>query len=132
MSETKVKVVWFGDEILKAIEAGYESGLFEAGQEIITAAQSNAPVRSGDLRDSAYVKTSKRSTYRAKKGHRKEREAPEGTALAGFAMFYAHMVERGTSKMGARPFLRPAIDSAKEAAGKRFAIATAAELKGRE
>jgi len=132
MSDTTVKVVWFGDEILKAIEAGYEAGLFEAGQEIIEVAQSYAPVRSGDLRDSDYVKTSKRSTYRAKKGHRKEQEAPEGTALAGFAMFYAHMFERGTSKMGARPFLRPAIDSAKEAAGKRFAIATAAELKGRE
>jgi HK97 gp10 family phage protein len=35
--------------------------------------------------------------------------------------FYAHMVERGTVKMGARPFLRPAGDTQAGAAGDALA-----------
>jgi HK97 gp10 family phage protein len=131
MSETKVRVDWFGDDLLAEIRGGSDDALFEAAQKILDIAQGNAPVRSGDLRDSGYVKTNKRSTYKAKKGHNKEREAPEGTALAGFAMFYAHMVERGTSKMAAQPYLRPAVDSASEAAGNQFVIVMASKLKGK-
>lgn len=36
---------------------------------------------------------------------------PEGASRVRLSAFYAHMVEYGTSKMSARPFLRPAVDS---------------------
>lgn len=128
---TTGRVDWFGDELIEEIQGGSEEALLEAAQELLDAAQGLAPTRTGALRDSGYVASPKKSTYQKRKGHGKERKAPEGMALAGFAMFYAHMVERGTSKMAAKPFLRPALDSAKARVGDRFVIVLAKNVKGK-
>lgn len=131
MTNVKVDVKWFGNDLLAEIQGGSDDALFEAAQQILDVAISKAPERTGNLKASGYVKTSKRSTYSKRPGSLKEREVSEGVALAGFSIFYAHMVERGTSKMRARPFLRPAMDSAKDAAGEKFVIVMRGKVKGR-
>lgn len=131
MSATTGAVKWFGELILDEFKVNSDEALFEAAGELLDVAKSLAPERTGGLRDSAYAASSKRSTYQKRKGHNKERKAPEGVSLAGFAMFYAHMVERGTSKMAAKPFLRPALDSAKDRVGSKFVIVLARNVKGK-
>ena len=129
MTQTTIRVNWFGDDLLAEIQGGSEDALFEAAQQILDVATSKAPKRTGNLRSSGYIRTMKRSTYQKRPGSLKEREVSEGVAVAGFSIFYAHMVERGTSKMAAQPFLRPAVDSAKEAAGERFVIVMRGKLR---
>lgn len=78
--------------------AGYVMGL----------ARQKVPVDSGALRDSIRVtrlKGDPKLNIRVYAGNRKQRG--EGGA------FYAHMVEYGTVKMPAKPFLRPALHECK-------------------
>jgi HK97 gp10 family phage protein len=124
-----IDIKWYGDQILDEIQGKTEDALYQSADELLGDAESKAPKRTGALKDSSYKATAKRSTYKADKAHRKEIKPLEGTALAGFAMFYAHMVEFGTSKMAAQPFVRPALDSAKERIGRKFVIVLARNLK---
>lgn len=125
----EIQVTWYGDKLIKKIEGVTEDGLYAGAEELLGAAEAKAPERTGKLRESGYVATSGRSTYRKRKIHRKEVKPPAGVALAGFAAFYAHMVERGTSKMSARPFLRPALDSFRERVGKKIVARMSGGLK---
>lgn len=122
-------VKWFGKELLAKIVGVSESGLYSAADELLSVAQSRAPERSGELKDSGYIATSKRSTYRSKKGRIKQKPVSDGDALAGFSAFYARMVENGTSKMAARPFLRPALDEAKRRAGVKAVVVMRGKLE---
>lgn len=78
------------------------------------AAQSKAPVNTGLLRDSIKVKkdSSQQKAGAFQVGIFKERKK--------HYPFYAHMIEFGTSKMQAQPFLRPAFDENRAEALKRI------------
>jgi HK97 gp10 family phage protein len=60
-------------------------------------AQANAPVRTGKLREEI--------TYKLEV----QEDVVEGIVGVGKEAFYARFIEMGTSKMAARPFLRPAV-----------------------
>lgn len=64
-----------------------------AAQIVLDDAQSNCPVDTGNLRDSAFM------------------QAAVGDVFFGFNAEYASYVEFGTYKMAAQPYLRPAIDN---------------------
>jgi len=121
-------VKWYGDDILKEIKSATPDGLFAAGQMLIDAASSRVPVASGDLKNSGYVATEEKSTYRHSKKHRKETKAPKGGAVAGFAVFYAKFVEYGTSKQSAKPYLRPAFDELKGQMGDKISVTIGKKL----
>lgn len=122
-------VKWYGDDLLKQIRDATPDALFEAGETYIKAAASRAPRDEGDLRDSGYVKSEKKSTYKRKKNHNREVVVSKDAVAAGFAVFYAHMVEFGTVKKAARPFIRPTIDETKAQLGDIAARAIAGQLK---
>lgn len=91
-------------------------GLAHGGQVAIEAAQERVPVRTGNLRDSLHVGgyTSLSKRYR-KIGRYGSLPKPQGTGKAvevyiGSTLPHAHLVERGTVRMAARPYLRPAVD----------------------
>lgn len=63
-------------------------------------ARSRVPVASGDLRDAIHV----------------EQDGDDVKVIAGdHRVFYGHLVEFGTSRTPARPFLIPALESRREA-----------------
>ena len=68
----------------------------EAAQEIGAAAQANAPVRSGELRDSMRVEDDKDSS------------------TVGFTAEYSNYVNSGTSRQAANPFFTAAFIQGKE------------------
>lgn len=112
-------VTWYGDELIAKLKENEEDALFEGAEALIKEAASRAPNRSGLLARSGYVASTTKSTWRKHKLHRKPKPPKtEGVVVAGFAAFYAHMVERGTSKAKARPFLRPALDGMSAQLGK--------------
>ena len=124
-----MEVRWYGNDILQRIIGGSEDALYESAEEFLDDAQAKAPERTGTLKESAYVATSQRTTYRKKDSYKKQVKVPAGVVAAGFAAFYAHFVEFGTSKMAAQPFVRPALDAAREKIGKRFVIILARNIK---
>ena len=71
-------------------------GLREAGELLKGEIQARAPVRTGALRESVRVI-----------------ETQNGCAV-GPEKFYARFLEFGTSRMSARPFIRPAFEENKE------------------
>lgn len=73
-----------------------EAALLLAAQPVVDAARANAPVRSGNLRDSI------RSEVVDDEGK------PE--VRVGTNLFYGRYQEFGTKRLAARPFLRPALD----------------------
>jgi HK97 gp10 family phage protein len=124
------KVQWYGDELIKRIMSHADDALFEGGELLITDAAAGAPKDSGTLRDSGYVSAKGRSTYRKDKQHKRERKPKhEGVVAAGFAAFYSHMIEHGTSRTRAQPFLRPALDRMKGRMGKAIVSAWRGKLK---
>lgn len=95
-------------------------------------AKSLAPVDLGALKASIYVSTRGESSYRANSNEafflRPSADiAPEIAAssqleaIVGVPMGYAAFVEFGTSRMGAQPFLTPAIEMERENANKAWA-----------
>ena len=100
---TTVKLIWHGDEIKKQLTEGQRHAIAQGANLIRDDAKRRCPVRRGVLRDSIKA--------RMKVG------CPEGYVSAGIykpgAPAYsphAHLVEFGTVRMQARPFLRPAFD----------------------
>lgn len=111
---TSFKLEWHGDELLKAVADGIDDALYDAADKLANTAAAKAPKGStGHLRESAYASNGKRSTYQARKWHRKELKVKDKEAVAAFAVFYAAFIENGTKKMAAKPFLRPAFDELK-------------------
>lgn len=79
--------------ILAELESAIEKGLNKAGDIVVNRAKDIVPVDTGALRDSISKEV-------------------EGSKLSvGATEDYAAYVELGTSKMGARPYLRPAIEN---------------------
>lgn len=81
-------------EIEKAMEQAKKRALEKVGMFVETEAKKLAPVDTGRLRNSIT--------------HEQE---DENTEIIGSNVEYASFVCLGTSKMGARPYLRPAIDN---------------------
>lgn len=68
---------------------------------ILTAAQTKAPVRTGNLRRSLHTEVLDQS-------------ADQATVMVGTDVDYARPVEEGTSRRIAKPYLRPAFDTERE------------------
>ena len=81
--------------------------LEKAGEVIAAAARQRVPVSSGKLKNTIRVR-------RLKGDPRRNVRVYAGNRIKDGA-FYAHMVEYGTAKMRARPFLRPALNASKSA-----------------
>lgn len=114
------QVNWHGDELLKQIRDETPEGLFAGAEMLVEAAAANAPVNTGNLKDSGYAAIPGKSTYKADKRHNKEIKVKEGQAIAAFAEFYAGFVEFGTKNKAARPFLRRALDEVKGKLGQEI------------
>lgn len=96
---------WAPDKITAEIEKRAMDRLAKAGEIIAERARQNVPVKSGKLKASIRVtrlKGDPKQNIRVYAGNRLK-DGP----------FYAHMVEYGTVKMRARPFLRPALNASK-------------------
>jgi len=86
----------------KDLEAkAYRAGLLAGGRVIVKRAQAAAPVRTGKLRKSVAVAAVR------EQGTRFVAAVDVGFRKAGW---YGGLVELGTSKVPARPFLRPALE----------------------
>ncbi|HPV49840.1 MAG TPA: HK97 gp10 family phage protein [Smithellaceae bacterium] len=79
--------------------------LEKAAQVIASGARQRVPIDSGKLKNSIRVTRLKGDT-------RRNIRVYAGNRTKGGA-YYAHMVEYGTVKMKAKPFLRPALNAAK-------------------
>lgn len=82
--------------------------------DVQAAAQSRAPVDTGNLKNSIYTVTQDGSTYPGS-GDRDllpplDETADDATAWVAVAAAYGVYVEMGTSHMSAQPFLAPAAD----------------------
>ena len=93
-------------------------GLRGMGQVVREAVRERAPVDRGTLRRSVQIKDTGIT--------------PSGWSFAVQlrpAGFYGVFLEFGTSRMAARPFMRPAVESAAGRAGEAFRTATAAAVE---
>jgi len=96
---------WNPDAITAEVEKKAMDRLEKAGEVVAAAARTKVPVATGKLRSTIRVtrlKGDPKLDIRVYAGNREKDGA-----------FYAHMVEMGTVKMRARPFLRPALNGAK-------------------
>jgi len=110
------------DDIRQALDDHLDAAMFLGAQEILETAKPKTPYRSGKLRGSGYVSTLKRTSYLGGKGHRKEiKPKKRGEAVIAFSWFTARFFEVGTSRLAARPFLRPAFDEKQKAATETIA-----------
>lgn len=108
------KVNWYGAQFLAEVRDATPDALFEGAEQLKGAAASRAPHRSGRLADSAYAASASKNTYRKiGRGYRRMIKPGPGQAVAAFSAPHAHLLEYGTVKMAARPFLRPAFDELK-------------------
>lgn len=99
---------WSPDNITADIEKKAMDRLETAAGFVMGLARQKVPIDTGKLRDTIRVvrlKGDPKLNVRVYAGNRKKRG--EGGA------FYAHMVEFGTVKMPAKPFLRPALSECK-------------------
>lgn len=113
-------------------------GALRAGAAVIAEeARNRAPMHTGQLKASIRVSTrviNGRPVALVKAGDRYRVFAGKGRATKNpyrsigasgcvnyHAAFYAHFIEFGTSKMAAKPFLRPAFEAKKEPAVEAFA-----------
>jgi HK97 gp10 family phage protein len=100
-----MKIEWNPETVTAEIEKKAMDRLERAGEIVAGKARQKVPVLSGKLRDSIRVtrlKGDPKQNIRVYAGNREKNGA-----------FYAHMVERGTVKMPAKPFLRPALNESK-------------------
>lgn len=103
-----MKVVdWSPDRITAEIEKKAMDRLEKAGKVVADASRQKVPVDTGKLRDTIRV-------TRLPNDPKLDIRVYAGSREKGGA-FYAYMIEYGTVKMGARPFLRPALNQSKSA-----------------
>jgi len=77
-----------------------------AGARVIrNEAKQRVPVETGQLRKNIVVARTIKQ-----KGRKRRIRGAVFVGIRGAARYYAHLVEFGTSKLSARPFLRPALD----------------------
>lgn len=98
-------VDWAPERITAEIEKKAMDRLEKAGKYVADAARQRVPVDTGKLKDTIRV-------TRLPNDPKLDIRVYAGSRDKGGA-FYAHMIEFGTTKMGARPFLRPALNQAK-------------------
>jgi HK97 gp10 family phage protein len=94
---TKLISEWDAAKFKHKMLAKSAEGMARACQFVVAKAQANAPVRTGAMRDAI--------TYTLEV----QENAVEGIVGVGKGAFYARFIELGTSKLAARPFLRPAV-----------------------
>jgi HK97 gp10 family phage protein len=105
---------WHPEVITAEIEKRAMDRLEKAGGVVADRARQIVPVDTGALRNSIRVtrlKGDPKQNIRVYAGNRVKGGSMKKGAERG--AFYAHMVEFGTVKMGARPFLRPALNASK-------------------
>lgn len=110
---------WYGDKLLDKIVRVTDEGLYEAALEIADVAEAKAPRQTGELAESVYASSMVGSTYKHKPWWKKQKKNEPGVALAAAAAPHSHLLEFGTVKMAAKPFMRPALDETKLRAGVR-------------
>lgn len=86
-----------------------ELALVAGAMPLVNAAKINAPVLSGTLRRSLHIGGHTFEEGGSDIGGNSPNQIRVGTNLA-----YAEFVERGTSKMAAQPYLRPAMDETRQ------------------
>jgi HK97 gp10 family phage protein len=96
---------WAPEQITVEVEKKAMDKLEQAGEIVAGIAKLLCPVDTGKLKDTIRV-------VRLKGDPKQNIRVYAGNRIKGGA-FYAHMVEYGTVKMKAKPFLRPAFNSAK-------------------
>lgn len=98
-------VNWNPGAVTAEIEKTAMDRLAEAGEIVAARARGLVPVKSGKLKSSIRV-------TRLKGDPKQNIRVYAGSREKGGA-FYSHMVEHGTVKMPAEPFLRPALNASK-------------------
>ena len=96
---------WAPQRITEQIEKRAMDRLAKAAEGIAARAKGRVPVDTGKLRDSIRV-------TRLPGDPKLNVRVYSGGRWKG-APFYAHMIEYGTSKMAAKPFLRPSLNESK-------------------
>lgn len=96
---------WAPEKITAEIEKKAMDRLEQAGEVVAGIAKLLCPVNTGKLKETIRV-------VRLHGDPKLDIRVYAGNRIKGGA-FYAHMVEYGTVKMKAKPFMRPALNSAK-------------------
>ena len=105
-------VAWYGEELLKLVAEHVDDGMFEGAKVIQEVAKEKAPRASGKLERHIYAASASKHNYK-KAGKRNRRiQPPHGAAIVASGAWYGRLLEYGTAKMSAKPFLRPALDEA--------------------
>jgi len=99
------RVEWHPEQITAEIEKKAMDRLEKAGEVVAAKARSLVPVKTGKLKDTIRV-------VRLKGDPKLNIRVYAGNRIKGGA-FYAHMVEYGTVKTKAKPFMRPALNGSK-------------------
>ena len=105
---------WAPEKITAEIENRAMDRLEKAGEAVANRARGIVPVGTGLLKSTIRVtrlKGDPKLNIRVYAGNRVQGGSSKKGAARG--AFYAHMVEYGTVKMKARPFLRPALNASK-------------------
>lgn len=101
----------FSDQLMKALGQVVRKTAFD----VQAAAQANAPVDTGNLRNSIYTKTSEGNNYPGNASDHlvedQTGEANDLTAYVAVAASYGIYQEFGTTHIPAHPYLGPAVDS---------------------
>lgn len=107
------------DELMKRLEEMGRKGasienraLKTAGEDLVKVMKSEAPFKTGDLKESIGV-----SRIKSSKGRKRIEVGP--------TVYYAKFLEFGTSKMSAKPFMGKSYDSSKD----RLRATMIAEIK---
>lgn len=96
---------WNPEVITAEVEKKAMDRLEQAAEVVAAKARSLVPVKTGKLKDTIRV-------VRLKGDPKHDIRVYAGNRIKGGA-FYAHMIEYGTAKAPAHPFLRPALNGSK-------------------
>jgi len=100
-------------ELPKAVaKSALRQALKKAGQPVVADAQRKVPVLTGELLGSLDIRST--LSKRQRRGRAKAGDVEMFIGPSWPKGAHGHLVEFGTSKMAARPFLRPAWDANKE------------------
>ena len=113
----------------KDMNRATRKGLRVAANLVRDEARRRAPMRTGRLRRNITVSvSSKVAKVRVREGSVKSKKAGIAARTDPQNAYYARFLEHGTSKMAARPFMRPALDAQKDKAVSGFRDAVQAEI----